>query len=166
MDRVVMILSEWKERILFGIVVLVCLPLLFSGVSTILGQSVVDIDAEQRQAAVTASQIEQPLAEKAIERLEHPPEASPLQIDTLKIDRPYFDDAQKYTPGRASGWSLSQETYENLPPLRLTTPGFAPMLDYDMPAGPRPALSAAEGYVPRDNRPVSLTKVETGEFDE
>jgi hypothetical protein len=88
-----------------------------------------------------------------------------VQIDSLRIDRPFYDANQGYKPAKATGWSLSQETYETLPPLKLSTPGIAPLNDYDMPAGPRPELSRAGGLVPRDGRPVTLTRTDTPEFD-
>jgi hypothetical protein len=163
MDQILNRLSEWKEKILFGVVVIATLLIVMK--ARPLGGGIVDIDSEQRQAAITAAKIDQAQAEKVLVKLEKPGEWTPVQLDSLRIDRPFYDDAQKYRTTRPTGWSLSQETFETLPPLKLSTPGFTPLNDYDMPAGPHPDLSVAGGLVPRDKRPVTLSKVETGEFD-
>jgi hypothetical protein len=163
MDKILNLLAEWKEKILFGVVVIATLLIVLK--ARPFGGGIVDIDSQTRQAAITASGVDQAQAEKVLTKLEKPGEWTPVQLDSLRIDRPFYDDAQSFKPTRASGWSLSQETYETLPPLKLSTPGYAGMNDYDMPAGPRPSLNIAGGYVPRDNRPVALSKVETGEFD-
>ena len=163
MDQILNRLAEWKEKILFGVVVLATLLIVLKAEP--FGGGIVDIDSDQRQAAIRASGVDQAQAEKVLKRLESPGEWTPVQVDSLRIDRPFFDDAQKYKPTKPSGWSLSQESFETLPPLKLSTPGFSALNDYDMPAGPRPELSMAGGYVPRDKRPVTLSRVDTPEFD-
>jgi hypothetical protein len=163
MDQILTRLAAWKEKILFGVVLLATLLIVMK--ARPFGAGIVDIDSEQRQAAINASGVDQAVAEKVLTRLDKPGEWTPVQVDALRIDRPFYDDAQSYKPTRPTAWSLSQESYETLPPLKLSAPGFSPLPDYDMPAGPRPELSKAGGFVPRDRRPVVLTKVETGEFD-
>jgi len=45
-------------------------------------------------------------------------------------------------------------------------PGIPPLTDFDLPAGPMPALDRARGMVPRDTRKVTLAAVDTTEFKE
>jgi hypothetical protein len=165
MDRILKLLAEWKEKILFGVVLLATLPIVITAAPAALGGGIVDIDSDQRQAAIVAARIDQAQAEKVLTRLEKPGEWTPVQLDSLRIDRPFYDDAQLFKATKPTGWSLSQETYETLPPLKLSTPGYTAFHDYDMPAGPHPALRMAGGHVPRDRRPVVLTKIDAPEFD-
>ncbi|MEZ5993320.1 MAG: hypothetical protein R3E76_13360 [Planctomycetota bacterium] len=165
-DLILQKLAEWKEKILFAIVVLATLPILFTGLGVAFGESISDIDAEQRQNAIQASGVEQAVAVKVLEKLEKPGDFNPVQLDSLVVDKPFYDDGQRFTPtGNGSGWSLSQETYDSLPPLQLTVPGYSGLPDFDLPAGPHPDLSTAGAYIPRDPRRVSLTTEESSEFD-
>lgn len=163
MDQVINRLSEWKEKILFGVVVLATLLIVLK--ARPIGGSIVDIDAEQRKAAISAAGIDQAQAEKVITKLEKPPEWTPVQLDSLRVERPFYEAEDDFKANKPTGWSLSQETYESLPPVQLSLPGFSSLPDYDMPAGLRPGLSQAQAYVPRDERPVSLTRETSSEFD-
>ncbi|MCA8912037.1 MAG: hypothetical protein KDB82_10050 [Planctomycetes bacterium] len=167
MDQWLNRLKEWKEKILFAIVLLVTIPILLTGLKTTFGESISDIDAAQRQASIQASGVEQAQAIKVLEKLEKPSDFNPVQLDNLRVDKPFYDDGQKFKvpEGKGSGWSLSQETYDRLPPLQLSVPGYSNLPDYDLPAGPHPDLSHAGGYIPRDPRGVSLTTETSSEFD-
>lgn len=165
MDQLIQRLNEWKEKILFVLVLLVTLAIVLK--ARPLGGGIVDIDSEQRQAQIEAAGIDQAQAEKVLTKLEKPPSWDPVQLDSLRIERPFYEEGDDFTPSanKGSSWSLSQATYENLPPLQLSVPGYGALPDYDMPAGPRPSLKIANGSVPRDDRPVGLTEPETSEFD-
>ena len=165
MDQILHRLDEWKEKILFVLVLLVTLAIVLK--ARPFGGGIVDIDSEQRQVQIQSAGIDQAQAEKVLTKLERPPEWTPTQLDGLRVERPFFDEDDGFMPpaNKGSSWSLSQATYENLPPLRLSVPGYSALPDYDMPAGPHPSLAAANGSVPRDTRPVELTQPETSEFD-
>ncbi len=155
-------LQEWKEKILFGVVLLA--TVLISLSAKPLGGGVVDIDAEEMSAAIQASGAEQAIADRALRQLESPPEVTPTQPEAAEINRPFFDARDVYVQGRASAWSLTVTSYQGLPPIKLETPGFSTMHDFDVPAGPRPAAEKLGGFIPRDNRRVELTVQETSEF--
>ncbi|MCZ7607346.1 MAG: hypothetical protein M5U25_15005 [Planctomycetota bacterium] len=163
MDQVLNRLSEWKEKILFGVVVLATLAIVMK--ARPIGGGIVDIDAEQRQAAISAAGIDQAQAEKVLTKLEKPGEWTPVQLDNLRVERPFYEEDDRFKAAKPTGWSLSQESYESLPPVQLSVPGFNSLPDYDMPAGPRPSLARAQAHVPRDERPVTLTRESSPEFD-
>lgn len=165
LDQILEKLAAWKEKILFGVVVLATLAIVMK--ARPFGGGVSDIDAEVRQTSIQASGIEQPLAVKVLERLEKPGDFSPVQLEKLRVDRPFFDDGHKFQPAsdKGSSWSISQEAYETLDPLKLDMPGYSALPDFDLPAGPHPDLTNAGGYIPRDPRQVNLTNEETTEFD-
>ncbi|MBZ0135450.1 MAG: hypothetical protein K8I27_03625 [Planctomycetes bacterium] len=165
MDQALNMLNEWKEKILFGVVVLATLAIVMK--ADPMGGGIADIDQEENNAAILAANLDQMKANDVRKKLDDPPEWTPPKLEDIQIERPFYDafDKFKAPPGKGSGWSLSQDTYEQLPPLQLTMPGYSPLPDYDLPAGPAPTLSKAGGYVPRDTRDVSLTVEETSEFD-
>ncbi|MCC7507915.1 MAG: hypothetical protein IT464_00900 [Planctomycetes bacterium] len=154
MDKALRILEEWKEKILFGIVLIA--TILIALKARPLGGGISDIDAEVRAGTMSTAQADPTVAEKALRLLEKPTEITPTQPDAKDINRPFFDDRDIYSPPKASAWSLTQETYEGLPPLELQAPGFSAMHDFDVAAGARPSLSRVAAYVPRDNRRVEL----------
>lgn len=164
MDQALNMLAEWKEKILFCIVVLATLGVVmkieFSG-------GIADIDQQEETAAREASGLDPMKAQDVKTKLNDPPDWTPPKVEDIEIDRPFFEAYDKYStpPNKGSAWSLSQESFEQLPPLQLTMPGYSSLPDYDLPAGPTPALSKAGGFVPRDTRDVSLTTEDTSEFD-
>lgn len=163
-DVIIAKLSAWKEKILFGVIVLATLAVAMKG-RPLSSEVVVDTDSQQREAAIKKANIERDKANQAVDTLREPPDWSPVQVDGVRVDRPFFDDEDIYTPTRASAWRLSQATYESLPPLTLSPPGFIALPDYDLPAGPHPEFADAGGYIPRDARPVTLTAPGSSEFD-
>jgi hypothetical protein len=165
MDQALNMLAEWKEKILFGIVVLVTLAILFKAEP--FGGGIADIDQEQRNAAIKAAGFDQMKAADVMTKLENPPDWSPPRLEDIQVERPFYDSFDSFRPasGKGSAWSLSQDTYEQLPPLQLTMPGYSGMPDYDVPAGPHPVLARAGGMVPRDTREVNLAVDESSEFD-
>lgn len=155
MENIMNRLAEWKEKILFGIVLLVTLTIVLKAEP--FGGGVADIDAEARTSAITAAGIDQATAQKVLSRLENPGEYTPGKPEEAVINRPFFSERDAFEPSGPSAWMLTQESYESLPPLQLTVPGFSELPDYDIAAGPRPELALTRGLVPRDNRPVNLT---------
>jgi len=164
MDQVLNMLAEWKEKILFGIVVLATLGIVMKTQFT---GGIADIDQEQEQAAREASGLEAMKAQDVKTKLNDPPDWTPPRVEDIEVERPFYDSFDKFVSpsGKGSAWSLSQESFEQLPPLQLNMPGYSSLPDYDLAAGPTPALSKAGGFVPRDTREVSLTIEETSEFD-
>lgn len=159
MDKALRILDEWKEKILFGIVLLATIGIAMK--ARPLGGGLVDVDAEVRAASITAAGADQQTAERALRQLEKPGEITPTRPDPRDINKPFYDDAHVYAPTRASAWSLTQSTYEGLPPIQLSTPGFSGLDDFDVPAGMRPSLAALRAWIPRDNRRVDLRTEES-----
>ena len=162
MNPILTKLAEWKEKILFGIVVIACGFVAMN--ARPLGGGIADIDAAEREAAIKRSGIEAQMATYTLTRLEKPPEVPPTEVDMKLVNRPFFDEADRYTQPKASAWQLAQQEYKTLPPLEMSSPGFTTMPDFDLPAGPTPALRALRGYVPRDNRNVSLADISRSEF--
>lgn len=164
MDQVVNMLADWKEKILFGIVVIATLVVVGK---VQLSAGIADIDQQEESAARDAAGLDAMKAQDVKTRLNDPPEWTPPKVEDIEVDRPFYDsfDRFKAPPNKGSAWSLAQETYEQLPPLQLTMPGYSSLPDFELPAGPAPALSRAGGFVPRDTRDVSLTVEESSEFD-
>ncbi len=162
MDEILKKLADWKEKILFGIVVIACGFVAMN--ARPLGGGISDIDATEREAAIKRSGIEAQMATYTLTRLEKPPEVPPTEIDMAQVNRPFFDEADRYSPPKGSAWQLAQQEYKTLPPLEMSSPGFTTMPDFDLPAGPTPALRALRGYVPRDTRTVSLADISRSEF--
>lgn len=148
-------LAEWKEKILFGIVVLTTLMVVTKAEP--MGGGVSDIDAEVRVAAIKAAGIDQETASMVLTKLENPGEFTPSRPDDEVINSVFFGERAEYRRSGPSAYMLSGEEYQGLPPLQLTVPGFPSLPDYDIPAGPRPLLSRVDRALPRDNRPVDLT---------
>jgi hypothetical protein len=161
-DDILRKLGEWKEKILFAIVLIA--TVLISLNAEPLGGQVADIDAEVRAASIAAAGANQADAERAIRLLEKPVEITPTQPETSDINRPFYDERDTFVQGKPSAWSLTAEQYRSLPPIRLEAPGFAPMRDFDTPAGWRPALSKMDGFIPRDTRRIELKVSEKDEF--
>lgn len=170
MDEFKRRLAEWKEKILFGVILIVTLLIAFKAQPRPLppdvGGGVADIDTEVRAAARAAAGIDDRTAEQVLRLLENPTEITPTTADPDEISRPFYDELDVYRPPGSSAWSLTVEQYEGLPPIRLEAPGFTRITDFDVPAGPRPALDRVDGFVPRDRRPVSLSQEEGSEFED
>jgi hypothetical protein len=169
LDTVVRKLSDWKEKILFVVVVLLTANVATN--ASPLGGGIDRIEAEARQDALSKAKIEEGMAQKVREKLIAPGDVSPTRVDSEEFqkevlslfydERDVFPRAGKRKP---SGWMLGQDNFEKLPPLPLVVPGTAPLADFDLPAGPVPELSRARGMVPRDPRTVILAAPDTSEF--
>ncbi len=155
MEDILNKLAEWKEKILFGVVVLATLLVVTKAEP--LGGGVADIDAEVRSSAITAAGVDQNTANKVLTRLENPGEFTPSRPDEQDINSVFFGERAEYRRARPPAYMLTGEEFENLPPLQLTVPHFSALPDYDIPAGPRPALSKLDRAISRDTRPVDLT---------
>jgi hypothetical protein len=165
LDDVLNRLGEWKERILFGVVLLI--TVLISLNAEPLGGGVADIDSEVRAASATAAGASSEITERAIRLLERPAEITPTAPSQDDINRPFYDERDVFVRGgRASAWSLTVQEYRSLPPITLDAPGFAQLHDFDAPAGLRPTLSRLDGYIPRDTRRVELKAEERSEFED
>lgn len=162
MEQILAKLSEWKEKILFVIVLIACVFVAMH--ARPLGGGIADIDAAEMDAAIKQSGIDAQQATYTLTRLQRPPEVPPSELDLAAINRPFFDERDVYTPAKASAWQLAQQEYKTLPPLELSSPGFQGMPDFDVPAGPLPGVSALRGYIPRDTRPVSISDINSSEF--
>jgi hypothetical protein len=158
-------LSEWKEKILLGIVLIATLMISMKA-SPLSSGGIVNIDAETRQAAIQAAGATPEQAERALNQLERPTEITPTPPDQAQINRPYFDERDVYRSGRQSAWSLTQATYTSLPPIELEVPGMTSLPDFDTPAGPRPELSRLTGFIPRDGRRVVLREEQAPGFED
>jgi hypothetical protein len=164
MENIKRLLSEWKERILFAVVLLATLMIALKARPA---GSVSEVDHEQRMAAVSAAGIDSAAATRALNLLESPPEITPTVPDAAQINRPFFDELARFQPPASSAWSLTVEQYQSLPPISLQAPGFPALMDFDTPAGPRPELARVNGLIPRDARDVVLRQQEEGrEFEE
>lgn len=155
-------LSEWKEKILFCAVLLIAVYVARNG--SPLGAGIDTIDAETRNTALQAAKLDETAGIKALEQLQKPPDLSPTPADPAEISRLFFDERDVFKPNKSSGWMLGKDSFLRLPPLPLVVPGFPALCDFDLPAGPSPDLVLARGMVPRDNRKVTLTVKDTGEF--
>jgi hypothetical protein len=156
-------LKEWKEKILFGIILLA--TLMVSVKAKPFSGSVRDINTETRQAAIQAAGADTEQARRVLQLLESPAEINPEPPDQAQVLRPFFDERDEYRTVRPSAWSLTQTTYTRLPPIELEMPGMTGLPDFDAPAGPRPLTSHLSGFIPRDPRPVSLGEEEGPAFD-
>ncbi|MBK9974530.1 MAG: hypothetical protein IPP14_07130 [Planctomycetes bacterium] len=163
-DAILRRLSEWKEKILFGGVLLA--SLFVARNASPFGSGVDTIDREARQSALSAAGVDEGVGMRALERLQKPPDVSPTPPEPKDITRLFYDERDTFAspPGKGSGWVRGQENFERLPPVQLSVPGFPALTDFDLPAGPMPGLSRARGMVPRDPRKVALSDTETGEF--
>lgn len=155
-------LSEWKEKILFGAVLLLTASVATN--ASPLGGGIERIDAEARQAALVKTEVDEGRAMSARDALVKPPDVSPTPVKAEDVTALFFHERSAFSPSKSSGWMLGQESFEKLPPLPLVVPGISPLTDFDLPAGPMPALDRARGMVPRDGRAVVLTTPETSEF--
>ncbi|MCC6465489.1 MAG: hypothetical protein IT463_09145 [Planctomycetes bacterium] len=164
MDKVLQILSENKEKILFGGVLLA--TLLVALKASPLGAGIPAIEAEVRATSLQASGVNEAVANKAAERLVKPVDISPTPPDPKQISALFFDERDLFKPTKSNAWMLGQETFERLPPIQLALPGFPLLTDFDLPSGPGPGISRARGVVPRDTRVVSLADADTGEFND
>lgn len=168
LDTVLRKLSDWKEKILFGAVLLLTLNVARG--SSPLGGGVDRIEAEARQAALTRAEVEETTGMKALDTLVNPPDVSPTLVKEDEIIGLFFDERNVFPASaekrKPSGWMLGQDNFERLPPLPLIVPGMPALADFDLPAGPVPELPRARGMVPRDNRGVVLTVPENREFKE
>lgn len=170
MDEIKRRLGEWKEKILFGVILIATLMIALKArpwpLPPDVGGGVAEIQTEVRQSARAAAGIDERTAEQVQRLLVNPTEIAPTVADPDDINRPFYDELDVYRPPGSSAWSLSVEAYESLPPIRLETPGFTRIEDFDVAAGPRPALSRVEGIIPRDRRPVTLHQEEGSEFED
>lgn len=164
MEKVLLILSANKEKILFGCVLLA--TLLVALKASPLGAGIPAIEAEVRATTLQASGVNEALANKAAERLSKPGDMSPTPPDPKQISALFFDERDLFKPTKSNGWMLGQESFERLPPIQLALPAFPLLTDFDLPSGPGPAISRARGVVPRDTRAVALADTDTGEFDD
>jgi hypothetical protein len=155
-------LSDWKEKILFGCVLLAALYVARN--ANVLGGGIEEIDREARQAALAASGVEEATGMRALDRLKKPPDISPTPADPAEINRLFYDERHGFRSGKGSGWMLGQENFERLPPLPISVPPYPTLTDFDVPAGPLPDLSRARGITPRDVRPVTLSDTTASEF--
>lgn len=162
MNEILNKLADWKEKILFGIVVIACGFVAMN--ARPLGGGIADIDEAEIDAAIKRSGIDPKQATNTLELLKHPPEAKSIEVDAKLLDQPFFSKDNSYSAPKGSAWQLAQQEYKTLPPLEMSSPGFTTMPDFDLPAGPTPALRALRGYVPRDTRTVSLADISRSEF--
>lgn len=161
-EAIIRKLSEWKEKILFGCVLLAALYVARN--ATVLGSRIDDIDKEARQAAIGAAGVDDATGMRALERLQKPPDISPTPADPKEIVSLFYDERDGFKPPKGSGWMLGQENFERLPPLAISVPGYPGLTDFDLPAGPMRDLSRTRGNVPRDGRTVALSDTDTSEF--
>ncbi|MHC4840899.1 MAG: hypothetical protein ACYTDT_08095 [Planctomycetota bacterium] len=162
MDNVLKLLGDWKERILFVIVVL--LALLIVTKAQWLGHGIDDVYSEEYTGSINSTGIEGSVGGDAIKLLENPPDVAPEPPDPADVDKIHFNERSKYILKGSSGWMLSQDDYAELPPLSLLLPTHTEFADFDAPAGLSPAYSRLRGIVPRDTRPVSLSESAASEF--
>lgn len=162
MDNIIRLLGEWKERILFGIVLLLALLITTNAVWT--GAGITDVYNEEYTSAIKSTGIEGELGGKAIEALKNPPDVSPKPPNPLAVDKIHYNERNAYVSTSSSGWMLIQEDFESLPPLSLPLPTYTGFADFDAPAGLSPQYSKLMGIVPRDTRSVSLAEANTSEF--
>lgn len=162
MNPILTKLADWKEKILFGIVVIACGFVAMN--ARPFGGGIADIDEAESDAAIKRSGIDPKVASSTLTWLATPPEVPATEVDAKLMDLPFFDAANTYEAPTASAWQLAQQEYKTLPPLEMSSPGFTTMPDFDLPAGPTPALRALRGYVPRDTRTVSLADISRSEF--
>lgn len=163
MDNAIKILGEWKERILFVIVVLLALMIVTK--AQWLGDGIEDVYSEEYTGSIKAVGIDPGVADDAIKMLESPPDIAPDPPNPSEVDRIHFNERKRY-PADTGGWMLAQKQYEAADELDLDLPGYSLFADFDAPAGESPRFTRIRGVVPRDARPVKLSAESTREFED
>ncbi|CAG0927209.1 hypothetical protein PLCT1_00286 [Planctomycetaceae bacterium] len=154
-------LADNKEKLLFGFVVLMALLVALKAPWG--GAGVSEINNNARSAAVSAYG-DSGRAEQILKEVKTPEPPKSLPLDEKGIFRRFYDDRAKYAPPKSSAYVRGTESLERLAPISLSFPGFPTLPDYQLIAGPSPDATKSNTYVPRDNRPVELTRKETSEF--
>lgn len=154
-------LAENKEKLLFGFVALMALMIALKAPWG--GAGVNDINSKAREAAVTAFG-DRTRAEQILKDVKTPEPPKSIPLNDNAIFSRFYDDRARFAPTRSSAFVRGSESLERLPPISLSFPGFPSLPDYRIIAGPSPDAARSSSYVPRDTRPVELTRKETSEF--
>ncbi|MDC1142202.1 hypothetical protein OAU50_03855 [Planctomycetota bacterium] len=162
MDNILKLLGDWKERILFVIVVLLALMIVTK--AQWVGHGIDDVYSEEYTGSISATGIEPSIGDSAMKQLESPPDVAPEPPNPNEVDKIHFNARSKIVLTGSSGWMLTQDDFESLPPLSLSLPNFTEFADFDSPAGPSPEFSHLRGIVKRDGRAVSLSETSASEF--
>ncbi|MBP9891019.1 MAG: hypothetical protein KBG84_03880 [Planctomycetes bacterium] len=161
MNDILKKLEENKEKLLFGFIVLmavmIALKTPWSGAGT------QEINIKARDAAITAFG-DRIRAEQILKDVKSPEPPKSLPLDETGIARRFYDDRARFVPPKSSAFVRGSESLERLPAISLSFPGFPALPDFRLIAGPSPDAARASNYVPRDERPVELTRKETSEF--
>lgn len=162
MNDIIQKLGEHKEKLLFGFVVLVALLVALK--APLGGAGVESINSTQRHGAISAAGLDQTKADQILKQVKSPEPPKSLPLDEKAIVRRFYDDRAAFKPAKGSAFVRGTESLERLPALSVSFPGFPRLPDYDLIAGPTPEAARQRAYVPRDTRPVALTRKETSEF--
>lgn len=161
MNDILKKLEENKEKLLFGFVVLMAVMIALK--TPWGGAGTQDINNKARDAAITAFG-DRGRAEQILKEVKSPEPPKSLPLDESGIARRFYDDRARFVAPKASAYVRGSESLERLPALSLSFPGFTTLPDYRLIAGPSPVAAQTSDYVPRDERPVELTRKETSEF--
>lgn len=154
-------LAENKEKILFAFVALVAVMIALAAPWG--GAGVAEINSKAREAAIAAFG-DRSRAEQILKDVKQPDPPKTLPIDEKAVLARFYDDRARFSPSKPSAFIRSSESLERLPPISLSFPGFPPMPDFRLVAGPNPDVAKAGAYIPRDPRPVELVRKDTSEF--
>ena len=163
MNDILQKLADNKEKLLFGFVVLVALSVALKAPWG--GAGVSEINNEQRDAAITAAGYDRAKADQVLKQVKSPEPPKSLPLDPKLILRRFYDDRAAFSPTRSSAFVRGSESLERLPALSISFPGFPLLPDFELIAGPSPDAGRTTNYVPRDVRPVVLTRPENSEFN-
>ena len=89
-DVIIRKLSEWKEKILFGCVLLAALYVARN--ATVLGGGIDVIDREARTSAMSGAGVDETTGMRALDRLQKPPDISPTPPDPAEINSLFYDE--------------------------------------------------------------------------
>ncbi len=159
---IILKLQEHKEKLLFGFVVLLIVLIVMQAPAA--GARLDAIDAEARAKATTAASLNSTDADRLIKQISETEQQRIAEIPDEKVSSLFFNDRSGFKPRKSSAWQLGAESFEKLPPLSLSFPGFPQLHDFDIPAGGSPAPERIIGYIPRDKRKVTLVQTEVNEF--
>jgi hypothetical protein len=157
-------LKENKEKLTLGLTVLLVAGLVFQ--APLLVEPPQELERAQFVSRQTAEGLDVGQAQRADDRFRNPEQPKPRPIDEKAMRRRFYTDDDRYERARSSIFSRSKEELTGLPPLALLFPSFPELPDFDLPAGPMPDVRFAQGYVPRDKRPVVLTRPDETDFRE